>query len=98
MKVTDIQGSGVRQLQTEQAAGVENRQTQRSEATAGAADNVQLSDKARLMQKAGQVIAQGPDVRTEKVASIAQAVQEGTYQVKSTKVANSLIASMIQER
>lgn len=95
MKITDI---GMRPLQAEQTAGVENRSAQRSDVTRGAAvdDSVQLSDRARLMQKAGQAISEAPDVRPEKVGPIAEAVQQGAYQVNSTKVANSMITNMIQ--
>jgi negative regulator of flagellin synthesis FlgM len=96
MKITDIQGTNVTQLQNEQAGAVEPR-TPQTEATQNA-DNIQLSQEARLMQKASQVIAETPDVRQEKVDSIKEAVDTGSYPVNAQKVANSMIANMIMER
>ena len=97
MKITDIQGTNVSQLQTEQAGAVEPRAEQKTEATQNT-DNIQLSQEARLMQKASRVIAETPDVRQEKVAPLQQAVNQGTYSVGSQKVANSIIANMLMER
>ncbi|RJR38707.1 MAG: flagellar biosynthesis anti-sigma factor FlgM [Deltaproteobacteria bacterium] len=96
MKITDIQGSGVSQLQNEQSGTVGTR-AQKTEATQ-AADNIVVSQKARLMQKASQVIAETPDVRQDKVASLKEAVDSGSYPVNAQKVANSMIANMIMER
>ncbi len=99
MKITDIQGTGVSQLQTEQTGAVESRAGKKTDVnqTAGA-DNINLSQEARLMQKAAQVIAQTPEVREEKVATLKEAVDQGTYQVNSQKVATSLIADIFRER
>lgn len=96
MKITDVQGTGVSQLQNEQAGGVEPR-AQKTEATQNA-DNIVLSQKARLMQKASQVIAETPDVRQEKVEPLKEAVDQGSYPFNAQKVANSMIANMIMER
>jgi negative regulator of flagellin synthesis FlgM len=96
MKITDIQGTGVSQLQNEQAGVVESR-APKPEATQNA-DNIVLSEKARLMQKASQIIAETPDVRQEKVDLLKEAVDQGSYPVDAQKVANSMIANLIMER
>jgi negative regulator of flagellin synthesis FlgM len=96
MKITDIQGTGVSQLQNEQAGAVGSR-PQKTEATQ-TADNIVVSQKARLMQKASQVIAETPDVRQDKVDPLKEAVDSGSYPVNAQKVANSMIANMIMER
>ena len=97
MKITDIQGTGVNQLQnSEQTTAVETR-TQKTEATQNA-DNIQLSQRARLMQKASKVIAETPDVRQERVDSLREAVDQGSYPVDPQKVANSMIANLLMER
>lgn len=99
MKITDIRGTGVSQLQTEQAGAVDSRAAKKTDLnqTAGA-DNINLSQEARLMQKAAQVIGQTPEVREEKVATLKEAVDQGTYRVDSEKVANSIIADIFRER
>jgi flagellar biosynthesis anti-sigma factor FlgM len=96
MKITDIQGSNVSQLQNEPASAVDTR-GKKTEATQNT-DNIRLSEKARLMQKASQVIADTPDVRDEKVQPLQEAVDQGTYGVDPQKVANSMIANLLMER
>lgn len=99
MKITDIHGTGVSQLQTEQTGSVESRTDKKTETTqSAAADNIQLSPKAKLMQKAGEAIANAPDVRQEKVDPLKEAVNEGSYPVDAKKVANSMIANLLMER
>ncbi len=99
MKITDIQGTGVSQLQSEPVGATGSRadKTSADRRTAGT-DNIILSQEARLMQKAGEAIAQTPDVRQEKVDPLQQAVNQGTYSVDSQKVANSMIANLLMER
>lgn len=99
MKITDIQGTGVSQLQSEQTAAVGSQagKTSANSQNAGT-DNIILSQQARLMQKAGEAIAQTPDVRQEKVDPLQQAVDQGTYSGDPQKVANSIIANLLMER
>ena len=99
MKITDIQGTGVNQLQSEQTGAVESRADKKTESSQDATtDNIRLSQEARLMQKASQVIAQAPDVRQEKVDPLKEAVDQGSYPVDAKKVANSIIANLLMER
>jgi negative regulator of flagellin synthesis FlgM len=99
MKITDIQGTGVSQLQSEQTAAVGSRTGKTSAASPSTgADNIVVSDQARLMQRAAEVIGQTPDVRQDKVDSLQQAVNQGTYSADTQKVANSMIANMLMER
>ena len=44
------------------------------------------------------VVYQTPEVRPEKVAAVQDAVQEGTYEVDTKKVANKVIANAILEK
>jgi flagellar biosynthesis anti-sigma factor FlgM len=98
MKITDIQGAGVSQLQGETAAvGSRTGKTSTDSLSAGT-DNIKVSQQARLMQKASDVVAQTPDVRQDKVDPLQQAVNQGTYAHDSQKVANSMIANMLMER
>jgi len=99
MKITDVKGLEVEQVATKQAEKVGGVKGQVSpEKTGGENDVIQLSPQSRLMQKASEVAYQTPEVRPEKVAALQEPVQQGTYEVDSTKTANSLIAGMIQEK
>lgn len=99
MKITDIKGLGVEQLATPQADKVGASQGKTSTPqSAGEMDVIHLSQKSRLMQKASEVVSETPEVRADKVAPLQEAVQQGTYQVETAKVANSLIASMILDK
>jgi negative regulator of flagellin synthesis FlgM len=99
MKITDIKGLEVEQVATKQAEKVGGAQGQPpAEKTGGENDVIQLPPQSRLMQKASEVAHQTPEVRPEKVATLQDSVQEGTYEVDSKKVANSLIAGFIQEK
>jgi len=99
MKITDVKGLEIEQVATKQAEKVGAVQGQSSpEKTGGQNDVIQLSPQSRMMQKASEVAYQTPEVRPEKVAALQDPVQQGTYEVDAKKVANSLIAGMIQEK
>jgi negative regulator of flagellin synthesis FlgM len=99
MKITDIKGLEVEQVATKQAEKVSGVQGQSSpQKTGGEDDIIHLSPQSRLMQKASEVAYQTPEVRPEKVAALEEPVHQGTYEVDSKKVANSLIATIIQEK
>lgn len=57
----------------------------------GNSANVEISDNARLMRKATEVVQGAPDIRQEKVAALKKAIQEGTYRVDADKVAEKVI-------
>ena len=98
MKITEVQGLEVEQLQAKQAEKVSKTQGQQVLGkTGGESDVIQLSPQSRLMQKAGEVAYQAPEVRSEKVAALQDSVDQGTYQVDSGKVANKMITEMLQE-
>jgi len=99
MKITDIKGLEVEQVATRQAEKVSQAQGQQASAQPGREEDViQLSPQSRLMQRAGEIVYQTPEVRPEKVAELKDPVQQGTYEVDSQKVANSMITGMIQEK
>lgn len=99
MKISDIKGLEVEQLSTQQADKVGGTQGQPPpEKSGGEVDVIQLSPQSRLMQKASEIVYQTPEVRPEKVAALQEPVQQGTYEVDSQKVANSLISEIILEK
>ena len=54
-------------------------------------DHVTLTTSARSLQKLSEAIAQAPMVNADKVASVKQAVNGGTYQVDSGRVTDKLL-------
>jgi negative regulator of flagellin synthesis FlgM len=62
-------------------------------ATSQTGDHVTLTDSARSLQKLSEAVAQAPVVNAEKVASIKQALQSGTYQVDAGRVADKILQS-----
>jgi len=63
-------------------------------AAAGAARdtaNVEISENARLMQKAAEVAKGAPDVRADKIAALKKAIADGTYQVSADKLAEKIL-------
>ena len=99
MKITDVKGLEVEQLGTQQADQVSGAQGQKpTDKSSGEMDVIHLSPESRVMQKAGEVVQQTSEVRPEKVAALQEAVRNGTYEVDSLKVANRIIAEVLQEK
>jgi negative regulator of flagellin synthesis FlgM len=59
--------------------------------TSQTGDHVTLTDSARSLQKLSEAIAQAPVVNAAKVASVKQAVNNGTYQVDAASVADKML-------
>ena len=55
------------------------------------ADHVTLTGPARILQKLSEAIAGAPVVDAAKVATVKQAVQSGSYQVDTGRVADKLL-------
>jgi negative regulator of flagellin synthesis FlgM len=54
-------------------------------------DHVTLTDSARSLQKIEEAVAKTPVVNAAKVAAVKQAVNGGTYQVDSARVADKML-------
>lgn len=99
MKINDIQGLEIEQLTSRQAEKVPRAQGQPDATqTTAERDVIQISPRSRLLQKASQVVYQTPEVRPEKVAALKDAIEQGTYQVETRKVANKLLVELLQEK
>jgi negative regulator of flagellin synthesis FlgM len=79
--------------------------TRQTTASAGEANdsavsssNVQHADQTTLSATAGLVAQalEGSDTRSEKVASLQQAIATGTYSVPSSAVAGKIIQSLLE--
>ena len=64
------------------------------EATAAAgptSDQLTLTGSARALQKLGEAVANAPVVNSQKVASVKQSIQNGTYKVDAGSVADKIL-------
>ena len=50
-----------------------------------------------VIEKIRQIIAATPEIRSERVGPLQEAVKQGTYELDARKVANSLITKLIQD-
>ncbi len=55
------------------------------------ADTVKISEEAREFQETQKVMENIPDVRVEKVAKIKNQIENGTYEIKSGKIAEKMV-------
>jgi negative regulator of flagellin synthesis FlgM len=99
MKIHELHGISVEQLQAGKAGGVAPSEDKgAAEQAKAGVDVIQLSPQAKLMQKAAQVVAETPEVRPEKVLAVRDSVEQGTYEVDTQKVADKLIVEMLLEK
>lgn len=79
----------VRQLQkgaTEQAV-----KTKKTTPSLTDNDQVELSDRAREFSRIKDVLETVPDIRSDRIEALSEAVKQGTYTVDSRAVAGKLI-------
>jgi len=57
-------------------------------------DKISLSSSAKEIAELKKMIDQLPDVREEKVAAIKKAIESGTYNVDSMKVAEKILEEL----
>ncbi len=99
MKITELTGIGIEQIHTGQARAVEGtRPPAPKDIGSGGEDIIHLSPQARLLHKAAQIVQATPEVRPEKVLALKDSVEQGTYTVDTTQVANRLIVEMLTEQ
>ncbi|MFM8270547.1 MAG: flagellar biosynthesis anti-sigma factor FlgM [Pseudomonadota bacterium] len=57
--------------------------------TSGA--SVEISEHAQLMKQASEIARNTPDIRRDKVEMLKKSIQEGTYQIESSQIADRLV-------
>ncbi len=83
-----VKGSGGNSTVAEKSSG--EAAAAAAPAAAGS-DTVTLTGPAVLLQKLGEAVAKTPVVDAAKVASIKQAVSNGTYQIDASRVADKIV-------
>jgi negative regulator of flagellin synthesis FlgM len=60
-------------------------------------DRVELSVQSKELQKIHDILQKTPDVRSERVSTLKESIQEGRYQVDSEGLARKMIKEWILE-
>lgn len=61
-------------------------------------DRIQVSDAETLREMAHTMMADMPDVRLDKIEGIRDALEKGTFQCNSKKVATQIVRNALAER
>lgn len=98
MKVNNQMPSGAQILDTkntEKAGALGNQKKTDSvgaqRASTDSSSMIEISDNAKLMKRATEIVMQSPDVRADRVASLKKSIQDGSYKVDSAKIADRLV-------
>ena len=75
----------------------QTQKTQQQDAAKTRKDEVDVSSRAKTLNRIAAAVATVPDIRTEKVANIKQAIDAGTYDVKGEDVADALIRDRLSD-
>jgi flagellar biosynthesis anti-sigma factor FlgM len=61
-------------------------------------DSLELSDRAQGLQFATEQVLKSPEVRAEKITELKKRIQDGTYQVSSSDIAQKMLGrSLVDE-
>ncbi len=60
-------------------------------------DRVELSSGSRLLQKVNSIMQAEEPGRAEKINMLKEQVQNGTYEIKPEKIAESMLSDMIKD-
>lgn len=61
-------------------------------------DEMVISEEARVLTAAQQAVRNAPEIRTEKVAALKEAIEKGTYRVPSDQVAEAILKYLSGEK
>ncbi|MFH1076642.1 MAG: flagellar biosynthesis anti-sigma factor FlgM [Pseudomonadota bacterium] len=100
IKITERMGyeanKYVDKAESTQAADVEKAAVQKVE-DAVRGDVVNISSTSRDAQLVAKLAAEAPDIRSEKVESIKEKVDNNTYNIDHAKVADKMVGSILNE-
>jgi negative regulator of flagellin synthesis FlgM len=100
MKISDFKNDQVVQYlnQASKANLVDTPPISREAKTSSVpADKVEISSQSRDLKKIHDILAETPDVRSERVAALKKAVEAGQYQVSAENIAQKMIRDIIVE-
>lgn len=85
--------SYVKQIQQNESSVGSDKQ--KDQAVSGE-DNVELSQAAGELKRARKALEEIPDVRQEKIADIKNRIENGTYEIKSDQIADSMVKESLK--
>jgi negative regulator of flagellin synthesis FlgM len=101
MKIQDVNNDGqsIRQITQGMKPPQSDKNPPASSVSSRDADSdrVELSPQSRDMKKIHEILATTPEVRTEKVAALKKAIEDGTYKVKAEDIADKMVKEMVFE-
>jgi negative regulator of flagellin synthesis FlgM len=65
---------------------------------AAGSDSVELTDKARQLQRLEEKLAEFPAVDSQRVAEIRQAIADGSYRIDADLIAERMLATEAQQK
>ena len=77
------------------SAGKRSKSSSSSSRSGG--DSVQVSDSASLREKAKTMLAEMSEVRMDRIEEIRDALEKGTYQSDSRKIASQIVCNALAE-
>lgn len=83
--------SRVNESQNNQSQATNNGSAAATPAAPASVDTVKLSDTARTLQSAEHDIQSQPEIDNDRVAALRAAIDDGSYQVDSEKVAGKML-------
>jgi negative regulator of flagellin synthesis FlgM len=85
-------------LQLNQITGAKKKAGTTNATSTNRADTLELSDHAQGLQFAKEQVLKSPEVRAERITELKKQVQDGTYQVSSSDIAQKMVGrSLVDE-
>ena len=89
------ESSLINELQLVQGLDQDRRKTKASQRRELGSDEAIISDKGQLLQHLSEAVRNAPDIRTEKIAKLREAIESGKYKVSAEELAKALLASRV---
>lgn len=64
--------------------------------SSNAGSTVEISEQAKLMKQANEIVARTPEIRTEKVEALKKLIQSGGYGVSAEQIADRLVDAHLE--
>ncbi len=85
-------------LSMDQVTGSKKKGNVANSNSTNKADSLVLSDRAQGLQFATEQVLKSPEVRAEKITELKKQIQDGTYQVSSSDIAQKMVGrSLVDE-
>lgn len=81
---------------TEASRANEAKENKNQVTNTSSGSTVEISDDAKLMKQAKDIVHQTPDVRSDRVEALKQKIRSGTYQVDAGAVAEKLLTEHLE--